>query len=227
MQLKYKFSADGLMTDIWFDGLDESEPVTSVSQDMTKLRVKNPAVVFTEEAKAGVFDEISDEEYYSLLSSIECIAMLWRYTGDKPADKSTRMEVNVLTLLANAINLLTQQNIQLKKLTDILDDEPDLPDFDEPDFAPDPTDEKTLAEIEEAEGRKAALDVLEREWERVLTFGDEIELDDFGNPIVEDIDDEPTWDDLPEDLEDPFEECPDAAGEKPSGANSDNKPNNG
>ena len=160
-----------------------------------------------------------------MLSYIECIAMLWRYKGDKPADKSTRMEVNVLTLLANAINLLTSQNIQLKKLTDI--DEPDLPDFDEPDFAPDPTDEKTLAEIEEAEGRKAAMDEWEREWERVLTFGDEIELDDFGNPIVEDTDDGPTWDDLPEDLEDPFEECPDAAGEKPSGANSDNKPNNG
>ena len=87
MQLKYKFGADGLMTDIWFDGLDESERVTSVSEAMTKLRVKNPAVVFTEKAKAGVFDEISDEEYYSLLSSIECIAMLWRYEGDRPADK--------------------------------------------------------------------------------------------------------------------------------------------
>ena len=227
MQLKYKFGADGLMTDIWFDGLDESEPVTSIGQTMAKLRVINPAVVFTKEVKAGLFDEVSDKEYSSMLSSIECIAMLWRYTGDRPVDRSTRMEVNVLTLLANAINLLTQQNIHLKNLIDIYHG-PDLPDIDdpdfqdfcqlvEPDFAPDPTDEETLAEIADAVAREAAMNVLEREWE-LLAAGEEMEVDDFGNPIVKDMN-KSSPDGSDPDL--------DVVEENPSDINSDNKPNSG
>ena len=228
MQLKYNFGANGLMTDIWFDGFDENERITSVSQAMTKLRVRNPAVDFTEEVKSGLFDEVSEEEYYSMLSSIECIAMLWRYNGDRPADKSTRMEVNVLTLLANAINLLTSQNIQLKKLMcngpDLPDiDDPDFQDFVEPDFAPDFTDdgptwdEETLAEIEEAIARETAMNVLEMEWE-LLEAGEEMEVDDFGNPIVKKAGGNPS------DSSDPDL---DVVEENPSNVNSDNKPSNG
>ena len=136
MKMKFKFNADGLITDTWFDGLNGSDRVTSVSEAMTKLRVKNPAVVFTEEAKAGAFDELSDEVYNAILRSVECIALLWRYKGDTPANKSTRIETNVLTLLANAMELLTRQNIQLEKLgvksnrhdKDENEEEPDWPD---------------------------------------------------------------------------------------------------
>lgn len=174
MQLKYKFGTDGLMTDAWFAGLNRSgsERVTSVSEAITRLRVENPAVTFSRAAKAGLYNKVSDEEYDSMLRSINCISVLWRYKGDKPADKTTRKEVNVLTLLANAIELLTRQNIQLKALMDA---------GEEPDFAPEATDEETLAEIEEAEVRKAAMLVWELDDE-------ELELDDFGNPLVRDAD---------------------------------------
>lgn len=201
MQLKFKFGPDGL-NGVWFDGLDGQERVTSVSQVLTKLRVRNPAVVFTEDAKAGLFDKVSDKEYNAMLHSVECIAMLWRYKGDRPTDKSTRPEMNVLTLLANAVELISRQNIELEKLRDT------------PDFAPEPADEETLAEIEEAVGRKQAMDA----WERLLSSGEEPELDDFGNPIVEDKDgDAPDWEDVPDFPDDP-------GGEVPGGdANSDNK----
>ena len=61
MQLKFKFGPDGL-NGVWFDGLDGQEHVTSVSQALTKLWVRNPAVVFTEDAKTGMFDKVSDKE---------------------------------------------------------------------------------------------------------------------------------------------------------------------
>ena len=180
MQLKYKFGTDGLMTDAWFAGLNGSgsERVTSVSEAITRLRVENPAVTFTRAAKAGLYNKVSDEEYDSMLRSINCISVLWRYKGDKPVGETTRKKVNVLTLLANAIELLTRQNIQLESLMADLDA---LRDADEvPDFAPDPEDEETLAEIEDAEAWKAAMAVWELEEEELQ---DE-ELDDFGNPLV-------------------------------------------
>ena len=117
MQLKTKLGAGGNITGVWFDGLSGPEHVTSVSQALTKLRVKNPAVVFREDVKAGLYDKLSGVEYDSLLRFVECIAKLWRYKGDKPADKSTRTEVGVLKLLANAIEMIHEQNIQLEKLT--------------------------------------------------------------------------------------------------------------
>ena len=149
MKMKFKFNADGLITDTWFDGLNGSDRVTSVSEAMTKLRVKNPAMVFTEEAKAGVFNELSDEVYNAILRSVECIALLWRYKGDTPANKSTRIETNVLTLLANAIELLTRQNIQLERYGGT-DKDLDLPDIDElaaDERAPDPDDPDELNEL--------------------------------------------------------------------------------
>lgn len=167
MKLKYKFDADGHITKIWFDGLDGQERVASVHQALTRLRVRNPAEVFNEDAKAGLFDKASYEEYNRMRRSAECISMLWRFEGDKPANKSTRTEANVLTLLANAIELISRHGIWLFDPEDIVE---------MPDFAPEPTDEETLAEIEEAEGRKIAMDI----WE---TEDEDVELDEFGSPI--------------------------------------------
>ena len=48
----------------------------------------------------------------------------------------------------------------------------------EPDFAPDPEDQETLEEIQDAIARQRAMDNWET-WED----GEEPELDDFGNPI--------------------------------------------
>lgn len=181
MQMKYKIGAGGRITGVWFDGLNGHERVTSVSQALTRLRVGNPALVFAEDAKAGRFDEMSDEEYYRLLHSMECIAKLWRYKGDMPEDKSTRLEMNALKLLANAIETIIEQDIQLEKLRGPgngpdFDDWPDLGNG--LDFAP--VDEERLREIEEAEVRKQAMDA----WERFFSSGEEPELDESGNPPV-------------------------------------------
>ena len=38
----------------------------------------NPAVTFTADAKAGEYDDISDEEYYELLDFTEELASFWK-----------------------------------------------------------------------------------------------------------------------------------------------------
>lgn len=48
---------------------------------LTSAKLKNPAVEFTKKAKAGEFDNISDEEYQERLQEVETKAKLWE---DKP-----------------------------------------------------------------------------------------------------------------------------------------------
>lgn len=114
MELSYEMREDGSVVNTCFEGLNGCERVTSVKQALTMLKVKNPAIRFAEDAKAGRYDSVSDEEYERILSTVECISLLWRYDGDEPADKSTRQEMNVLMLLANAIETISRQNVRLR-----------------------------------------------------------------------------------------------------------------
>lgn len=118
MELSYEMCEDGSVINARFEGLNGCEHITSVKQALTMLKVQNPAVDFANAAKAGMYDAVSDEEYARMLSAVECISLLWRYDGDEPADKSTRAEMNVLMLLANAIELISRQNVRLHDLQD-------------------------------------------------------------------------------------------------------------
>ena len=59
---------------------------------LTAKKLKNPAVEFTKQAKAGAFDSLSDEEYQEKLNEVEIQSKLWE---DKP-------ETDLLTLFFNA-----------------------------------------------------------------------------------------------------------------------------
>lgn len=63
---------------------------------LTSKKMKNPAVEFTKQAKAGAFDNLSDEEYSAKLAEVEQQAKLWE---DKP-------EADLLTLYFNATDAL-------------------------------------------------------------------------------------------------------------------------
>lgn len=114
MELKYDFGPDGNIINIQFDGLNGRERITSVKQALSTLQVKNPALAFTRDVKAGLYDSIPDEEYNNMLCSVNCISLLWRYKEDEPAGKSTQADMNVLMLLANAIELISRQNLELQ-----------------------------------------------------------------------------------------------------------------
>lgn len=59
---------------------------------LTSKKLKNPAVEFTKQAKAGKFDNLSDEEYQERLDEVEVQSKFWE---DKP-------ETDLLTLYFNA-----------------------------------------------------------------------------------------------------------------------------
>ena len=63
---------------------------------LTSKKMKNPAVEFTKNAKAGKYDQLSDEEYQEQLHDVEMKAKLWE---DKP-------DSDLLTLYFNATDAL-------------------------------------------------------------------------------------------------------------------------
>lgn len=54
--------------------------------------VKNPAVTFTKDVKAGMYDDISDEEYYSLLQKVEKQATLFQRKAVLTLDYQTKWQ---------------------------------------------------------------------------------------------------------------------------------------
>lgn len=49
------------------------------------VSMTNPAVTFTADAKAGEYDDISDEEYYELLDFTEELASFWKKNREATA----------------------------------------------------------------------------------------------------------------------------------------------
>lgn len=69
---------------------------------LTSKKLKNPAVEFTKQAKAGAFDNLSDEEYQEKLDEVETQSKLWE---DKP-------ETDLLTLYFNATDTLPTNSMR-------------------------------------------------------------------------------------------------------------------
>lgn len=112
MRMTYCFGDDFCLSDVAFDGLTGREHVTSTKEALNAMKVKNPALDFSSDVKSGLYDSVPDEEYEGMLETIKRVNDLWRYPGD-PEDK-IRSEMNVLTLLANAIELISRQSLQLQ-----------------------------------------------------------------------------------------------------------------
>lgn len=69
---------------------------------LTSKKLKNPAVEFAKKAKAGEFDNISDEEYQEKLELVEAQSVMWE---DKP-------EIDLLTLFFNATDALPKNSMR-------------------------------------------------------------------------------------------------------------------
>ena len=113
MKLSYQVKEDFTLQDVGFTGCSGLEPVNNVKEALEVLRLENPAVAFTEAAKAGKFNDMDDLDYRWLLSSIKCISGLFHYP-DAPSDGKAEARMNVLTLLDNAIQELTRMNLILE-----------------------------------------------------------------------------------------------------------------
>ena len=114
MEVTYRFSDDFSVEDVVFEGLSGLEYVTSTKDALNVMKLRNPAVDFSRNAKEGVYDELSDDEYQQALDTIKCISDLWRYPGESGED-SAKYEMNVLSLLANAIELISRQDVELRR----------------------------------------------------------------------------------------------------------------
>ena len=122
MNLKYDIGEGGTLHDVRFcSSLTGCEYVTSTKEALGLLKITNPARDFTEAAKAGEFDTMSDEEYKAILDTIACVSYLWRYPEDwrypeekTPDGKSAQPELNPLMLLANAIMLIASLRTELR-----------------------------------------------------------------------------------------------------------------
>ncbi len=114
MELVFDFDEGCSMTSVRFDGLDGCEPVTSVKEALGMMKIKNPAVSFSYDAMNGLYNDVSDEEYQQMLDTVKCVSSLWQHK-DAPEGSSAQYEMNVLTLLSNAIELVSELNTRLRK----------------------------------------------------------------------------------------------------------------
>lgn len=111
MKLNYTLGKDYSMENVEFEGLNGREYVTSTKDALNVMKIDNPAIEFGNKSRNGDFDDMSDEEYYEMLDTVKCITALWLYPGEREDNPS----MNILSLLANAITLLSQQAVELRK----------------------------------------------------------------------------------------------------------------
>ncbi|MDE6995922.1 MAG: hypothetical protein K2P41_16150 [Lachnospiraceae bacterium] len=111
MELIFDFDQRQGLANIGFHGLDGTESVTSIKDALRLLKIRNPAVNFAEAAKHGAYNDVPDAEYKRMLDTITFISELWRYP-DEPGEGEQKCEINVLMLLANAIEALSMFNVQ-------------------------------------------------------------------------------------------------------------------
>ena len=118
MNLKYDNGEGGRISGVRFcSSLTGCEYVTSTKQALELLKIQNPAIGFTEAAKAGEFDSMTDEAYQDILDTIERVSYLWRYPDEDTSDgKNLKAEMNPLMLLANAIELISSFGSVLQRL---------------------------------------------------------------------------------------------------------------
>jgi len=112
MDMIFDFDHRQGITNVRFDGLDGTEDVTSVKDAVSRtLQIRNPCVTFSEDVHLGKYDKVPDAEYNRMLESIKHLSSLWHFTGT-PEDAPPKFEMNALMLLANALDALSQFNVQ-------------------------------------------------------------------------------------------------------------------
>ncbi len=108
--MKMNFQYDyGSLEHITFEGLNGCETVRDMKNALELLKIENPKRTFQDRVRAGEFDDTPDDEYMQIVSAVEFAATLWRYP-DAQAGELAQPAMNVLMLLANAIEVCSKQN---------------------------------------------------------------------------------------------------------------------
>ena len=121
MDISFEYAKNGTINNLTFEGLDGREYVTSTKDALNVMKIRNPALRFSDDAKAGCFNEMTDAAYQDVLDMIKCIKLLWRHP-DAPDDDGTLTEMNALALLANAIMLVSRQRVQIREYKEEIED---------------------------------------------------------------------------------------------------------
>lgn len=113
MVMEFGYNGDGSLKNITFQGLNGSEFTGNVKSALDLLKIENPARVFKDRVKSGEFDYMMNDEYSRILNEMKFISSLWRYPDD--LEESKQGEMNVLMLLANAIEAASRQHAIISK----------------------------------------------------------------------------------------------------------------
>lgn len=113
MKLNYSIAPDGTLRDVEFVGATGQEQVHTVKGALQVLQLEAPGPDFIEAVKRGEYNSVSDEEYSRILLTMRCIQELFRFP-DRPKDAAPLPQMNVLSLLANAMTRLVELDVELR-----------------------------------------------------------------------------------------------------------------
>lgn len=105
MELKFDYSESGRVINLRFEGLTGCEQVSSVKEALNVMQIKNPAIAFTQDVRAGLFDSMPEQAFEQMLGDVGRVARLWRNLEEQ-TDKPTRQQINPLALLLNAMETI-------------------------------------------------------------------------------------------------------------------------
>ncbi len=114
MRLRYEFNEDGTIRGAAYTGCSGLERPGNGKETLRVLQVDNPIVAFREAVQRGKYSDLPDEEYDQRLDSIRCISDLFHFPDDPPDAKAQR-QLNVLSLLANAITKLVELDVAVRR----------------------------------------------------------------------------------------------------------------
>lgn len=114
MKLSYSIEPDGTLRDVEFIGATGREQVLTVKGALQVLQLEDPVSDFIEAVKRGEYDNMSDEEYDHVLLTMRCLHELFRFP-DRPKDATPPPQMNVLSLLANAMTRLVELDVELQR----------------------------------------------------------------------------------------------------------------
>lgn len=115
MEMDWKFNDDGSMECISFHGLSGIELVGNLKSSLELLRIANPAVAFANRVKTGEYDSMPNDEYDNIYKAVDFMASLWRYPDAREGDLK-QCEMNVLMLLANALETVSRQQAIINRM---------------------------------------------------------------------------------------------------------------
>lgn len=109
MKMDFQYDNYDSLERITFEGLNGCESVRDMKNALELLKIDNPKRTFQDRVRAGEFDNTPDDEYMQIVNAVDFVATLWRYS-DAKAGELAQPEMNVLMLLANAIEMCSKLN---------------------------------------------------------------------------------------------------------------------